>query len=394
MSDDGYQPTRQQDTIEGDASGAANYQRGIPGLGQKLLDRYEIFGIREGGFGVVFFVTDEKTQRDYAVKTYKPEFAHLLPSIEQFHAEVNFWIALDPHPNIVKAHFVEIIQGQPYLFLDYIAGGVSLRDRLRSVTLEKEQAIEFAYQLCLAMDFANQNLEIVHGDLKPENILIDPNGILKVTDFGLAHRVQVSQGQYPRLSMGSWPYAAPERFRGEVEDSRSDIYSFGVILYELLTGKLPYPFALNQAPQDLFKQFSSFHWERGAHHLSHRMYYGALFDPSDGIIVKCLDDQAERYLNFAGLRRSFEHQFKLVPRPYITPVKPDEDDLHQRALSLHKIGHFGEALSLYNRLLQQHPNQAILWFDAAQTLLAVGQGETARSFLQRAIELDPALKTK
>jgi serine/threonine protein kinase len=386
-----YQPTSQDPTPK-NSTEIVDSRGVLPQLGQKLLNRYEIFGVKEGGLGVIFFVTDLKTQRDYAVKTYKSNDAHLRPNIEQFHAEVNFWIKLEPHPNIVTAHFVEVIQEQAYLFMDYITGGenTSLRDWLREGNLNKDQAVNFAYQLCLAMEFANRKDEIVHGDLKPENILIDENGILKVTDFGLAHAVQISQGQYPKLNMGSWPYAAPERFKKEVEDSRSDIYSFGIILYELLTGKFPYPFQLSQSPSDLFKQLSDFHAGRGGHSLSEQMYYGD--DPSGGIIAKCIDDQGERYINFAGLRRSLEFRFKLTP-PKDDP-KPKQDNLHQRALTLHKIGYFAEALLLYNRLLQQHPRDAALWFDAAQTLLADGQRDTAAHFLKQAFHLDPTLERK
>lgn len=395
MTSDDYQPTLQQNDELGSHKNT-EYRQEFWQLGQRLLDRYEIFGIRQGGFGIVYFVTDVETKQDYAVKTYKPEFAHSLQNIEQFQTEVRFWINLERHPNIVKAHFVEVIHERPYLFMDYVTGGAvtSLRDWLRRAKLSNDQAFGFAYQLCLAMEFANQKAEIVHGDLKPENILIDGNGILKVTDFGLAHRLQISQGQYPRLNMGSWPYAAPERFKREVEDCRSDIYSFGIILYELLTGKLPYPFELSQSPKALFKQLSDFHAGRGAHHLSEQLYYGGLSDPSGGIIVKCIDDQAERYLNFTGLRRSLEHRFKLAPSKYDASMKPRGEDLHQRALALHKTGHFSEALSLYNSLLQQHPSEAILWFDAAQTLFAIGQADTARSFMKRACELDPIIESK
>ncbi len=275
MMDDGYQPTLPQSNQSNRNEPKYN-RKGFADIGQKLLNRYEIFRIKQGGFGIVYLVTDLKTGQEYAVKTYKHEFAYLTVNIEQFLSEVNFWINLEPHPNIVKAHFVEVIDERPYLFLDYVDGGIttSLRDWIRQGQITKDQAVDFAYQLCLAMEFANQKTEIVHGDLKPENILIDKEGTLKVTDFGLAHRVQISNGRYPRLGMGSWPYASPERLKGEVEDARSDIYSFGVLFYEMLTGKLPYPFPLLDSAEKLEKQFFNFHAERVDASFCRQFYYG------------------------------------------------------------------------------------------------------------------------
>ncbi|HET9914183.1 MAG TPA: protein kinase [Anaerolineales bacterium] len=390
MMDDGYQPTLPHGN-QSDRNEPKDDRKGLADVGQQLLNRYEIFRIKQGGFGIVYFVTDHKTGQEYAVKTYKPEFAHLTPSTEQFLSEVNFWINLEPHPNIVKAHFVEVIGKQPYLFLDYVDGGAntSLRDWIWHGQISRDQAIDFAYQLCLAMEFANQKTEIVHGDLKPENILIDKEGTLKVTDFGLAHRVQIASGHYPRLSMGSWPYASPERFKGEVEDARSDMYSFGVIFHEMLTAKLPYPFPLLDYAEGLEKQFYNFHTRGGGRELCEKFYYGSIPDPSDGILLKCLDNQADRFINFSGLRRSLEKRFHIDPSKYVGRSKPKGTDLHQRALALHKIGHFSEAMVLYNTVLQQRPNEAVLWFDAAQTLLATGQNEIAQSFLNKARDLDP-----
>ena len=386
-----YQPTRRSEEIP--SSPLSDSSPGLPALGSRLLNRYEIFGIRQGGLGVVYLVTDRQTGQQYAIKTYKPEFKHLAPGIEQFRSEVEFWINLEPHPNIVKAHFVEVVDGQPHLFMEYVDGGTrtSLRDWMRQGPLSREQAAGFAYQLCLAMEFANRTTEIVHGDLKPENILIDSNGVLKVTDFSLAHRVQISQGSYPRLQMGSWPYASPERFKGEVEDARSDMYSFGILFYEMLTGQLPYPFPLLDQAEGMEAQLRHFHLGRGGHELCQEFYYGSRTDPTNEILLKCLDDQAERFINFSGLRKSLEKRFSIDPAQYTSRLGSAGTDLHQRALALHRIGRFSEAMLLYNTLLQRHPYSAVLWFDAAQTLSAAGQHETAEAFLKRARELDSSV---
>ncbi len=434
MLHDDYQLTRQPNSLSGEPLEETEYPPSFPRIGQKLLDRYEIHTInKKGGFGIVFFVTDLKTNRDYAVKTYKPEFAGQFSSIEQFKAEIDFWINLEPHPNIVRAYFVEVIQNQPYLFMEYIRGS-SLRDRLgdslKQFKQEREllrdslkqfrpeeeqellrffdanhlrgfdanQAIHFVYQLCLGMEFANRKREVAHCDLKPENILIDEQGILKVTDFGLARRIQVKNGIYPRLDAGTWAYTPPEMFSGQAMNSQSDIFALGVIFYEMLTGKLPYPFELSRDPKTQFKQLSDFHSQNRMHELSQKIYYADIPDMPIGlnnrevnhIISGCLDHfSSERFRSFAQLREQLEYQLKL--QPLSTSSQPSHDDSYQRALSLHKIGRYSEALSVFNRLLQQHPNEGQLWLDAARTLLEIGDLHTAQRFLYQVLHLNPQL---
>jgi serine/threonine protein kinase len=105
------------------------------------------------------------------------------------------------------------------------------------------------------MDAAVRNGEVAHLDLKPENLMIAADGTLKVTDFGSARHVQVVNGRYPGVSNGSWPYMAPEWFGDKPVDSRGDIYSCGVVLYEMLTGHLPFEIDYNG---DLFAQMSGY----------------------------------------------------------------------------------------------------------------------------------------
>lgn len=396
---DGHLPTRQQDSSKREPPGLAEHRQWFPTLGQRLLDRYEIFGVRRGELFVVFFVTDLETNQDYAVKTYRPEFADFLPTVEQFKAEVSFWINLEPHPNIVKAYFIQVIDDQPYLFMEYVSGGAqtNLREWMRTRPFGAPQAIPLVYQLCLGMEFANRKGEIAHLDLKPENILINKKATLKVTDFGLAHRVRTIQGQYPRMDAGTWPYTAPQRFNNQAEDCRSDVYAFGVILYEMVTGKLPYPFQLDKDPQIQFEQLANFHAGQGAADLSEDMYYhgvaGVDLEGVGIVISGCMSHfPSRRYRNFTVLREILESEFNLTPPKYAITPSPSDDDLHSQALALYRIGRYSEALSLFNRLLQQRPDEGRLWLDVALALLANGQARSAHYFLERALRLDPTLE--
>ncbi len=382
---DAYVPTQRQDLAD-DASSRSTAYQGLPRLGQCLLDRYKVFGIKQGGLSVVFFVVDLETNRKYAAKTYRPELAGSATILERFKAEVDVWINLESHPNIVTAHFVELIAGRPYLFLEYVSTETSLRDRLAG-PLGGSRAIEFAYQLSVGMEFANLKGEIAHLDLKPENLLIAEGDVLKVTDFGLAHHVRVAQGVYPRVGGGTWQYASPEQFAGGVEDTRSDIYSFGLIFYEMLAGRLPFPFRLSQDPATRFKQLSDFYARDGHRELA--VHDGQI--APDSIISGCLSHLEYRFSDFTMLRSALEREFRLRASDRVGAAPGVDATLHDRALALYRIGRYSESLSLFNRLLQQQPNAGQLWLDAAQALLANGQPESARRFLQRAVELDPSL---
>ena len=405
---DEYQPTSQSDSLPGEPPEWAEYRRGFPLLGQKLLDRYEIFQVREGGFGVVFGVTDLKTNREYAAKTYKPEFANKYASVEQFRAEAAFWLNLEPHPNIVRVYFVEEIQGQPYLFMEYVNGGsaTSLRDWLRYGRLGESQAIHFAYQLCLGMDFANREGEVAHGDLKPENLLIDRHDVLKITDFGLAHQIEVKDGKYARAAAGTWAYVPPEKFANQPVDGRWDIFAFGMIFYEMLTGKLPYPFELSHDPHVQFKQLSDFHKREGLRELTKALYYDGIpgCDRDLGVLLNsCLQD-LERTRDFKEVRQMMEQHLAqylpvtsnplspgFIPDVPVASAAPSLADLRRKAYSLSKIGQHSQALSILNRLLVHYPEDGRLWLEAGINLLAVGNKSSAYQLMQQAIRLNPQL---
>ena len=362
-------------------------------LGETLLGRYTIFGMRRGGFGVVIFVRDGGG-REYAVKTYLGE--RTLP--QEFRDEAAFWISLAPHPNIVRAHFVEMDGDRPLLFLDFIDGGprTSLRERLGEGPIAERLALQWAHEFILGMEFANARGEVAHLDLKPENLLITRDGTLKITDFGLARRVRIVDGRFPRANAGTWPYAAPELFMGKPAAARSDVYAFGVILYEMLSGRLPYPFATNVASEKLYEELAAFHERGGAHKLAEQLYYGSAkpFQPSEpvGILLSGCVETHDRIRSFSELRHTFEQLFPQFRDEAKSPAPAlADDDRYRQAMALHRLGQFSAALRVFNTLLQAQPGVARYWMDAAETLLATDDRTTAREFLERALELDPKL---
>jgi len=370
-------------------------------LGDRLFGKYEIFDVRTGGMGIVYMVTDPQAGTKYAVKTYKPELVGVLPAAEQFEKEIEIWLKLGPHPNIVKAYFVEIYHKQPFLFLEYVHSGVfaNLREWLRAGGINAQVAISFAYDVCLGLEYANQQTELAHLDLKPANLLTSERPVVKVTDFGLAHYVRVVEGHYPRQLFGSWIYAPPERFAGEVEDLRSDVYAFGVILHELLTGELPYPFPLNGNAETCFRTLEEFHANGGMNQVSERLYYkripGVEGIGASVILSGCLTHfQSERVNSFTVIRELLEEHFQLRTPEHNPDSTLSVAELREHALSLSRIGHHTEARDLLNSLLRDNPQDGRLWLDAARVLLAAGDPSCARSFLEHAVKLEPALKSE
>jgi len=194
--------------------------------------------IGRGGMGIVYKAARADGQA-VAVKVLSPRYASAPEFIERFTREAEALTKLS-HPNIVAIHSSGVHDSVPYLVMEYVEG-TSLRRKIREKALTAERSIEIASQVCDALQFAHKH-GIVHRDIKPENILIDPQGNVKIADFGLA-KLTSTDGTRLTLSnavMGTPHYMAPEQLEKSSDvDERADLFSLGVVLYEMLTGELP-----------------------------------------------------------------------------------------------------------------------------------------------------------
>lgn len=373
-------PTTPQDT-----SAAPEPGRFDPAMvpGARILGYYETFEINEGGFSYVLGLTDVRSGEKVAAKVPKPGHGRA-SSLEEFRREVAIWLDLPSHPNIVTARFVQELHGSPALFMDYIEGTVfrTARELMASRRLDLQTVIDFGSQICLGMEAASRDRELVHLDLKPENLMID-KGTIRIADFGLAHRVRVTNGAYEKRYAGSWPYAAPERFANEPCDSRADVYSLGVILYEMLTGTLPYPFELADDPADAYGQLRDFHADRGMSAVC-----SALGIPGD--IGEVLTTFLSPWRDERG--RSFREARRLMQELGARPATPDAEGFTTterlaRVEGLQAVGEHSTALTLLNRLLMEEPQNGTLYLAAARSLDATGNSESAARFRERALRI-------
>ncbi|MFI5454646.1 MAG: protein kinase [Isosphaerales bacterium] len=180
-------------------------------VGDWIGGRFQVFDVHEGGMSLVYVVNDQMNgpgPKVVALKTLRRELLRSRIRVSRFAAECRLWVQLGEHPNIVRAHSVEIIDGRPYVVLELIQGG-DLNRWIGTPRLDLRQAIRFGYQFCLGMEHALRQGLHCHRDIKPGNLLVTEDGTLKITDFGLARVSEEMVAVRPELPDGSIPLAEP-----------------------------------------------------------------------------------------------------------------------------------------------------------------------------------------
>ncbi len=208
-------------------------------IGQILGNRYELIEkVGGGGMALVYKARCKLLNRFVAVKILRPDFTNDEEFIKRFKIEAQAAASLS-HPNIVSIYDVGNEEDIHYIVMEYI-DGATLKEYLEEKgALDWKEAVNISIQICLAIKHAHEN-NIVHRDIKPHNILFTKEGMIKVTDFGIARAVTSSTITMVGGTIGSVHYFSPEQARGGFTDEKSDIYSLGIVLYELLTGTLPF----------------------------------------------------------------------------------------------------------------------------------------------------------
>lgn len=202
-------------------------------------NRYELIEkIGSGGMAVVYKARCRLLNRFVAIKMLRPEFNDDVEFLKRFETEAQAAASLS-HPNIVSVYDVGVHDNIHYIVMEYVEG-VTLKDFLReNGPLPIEKIVDFSLQIASALEHAHSK-KIIHHDIKPHNIIITESGLLKVTDFGLARAVSASTTVASSGAIGSVHYASPEQARGLFTDMRSDLYSFGITMYEMTTGRVPF----------------------------------------------------------------------------------------------------------------------------------------------------------
>ena len=378
----------------------------------------------EGGFGKVFLVYDRDTDEICALKLLRPELAAQIDLQEQFRGEAMIWMEFERHPNIVNVRAVDIFNGSLFIALQFIPPGVlgdnCIDEILRNRRISQQTAIKWAIELCDALIHAKSKGMIAHRDLKPSNLMIDSEGVLKVTDFGLALFDVDPTNRAINISPSGTPaYMPPEQFRHDSRpDNRSDIYSFGIVLFEILTGG-HLPFRIGKTdPNHYFEYFYNLHLT----------YELPIIDtPLYPIIEQCLRKSPEqRYQSFKNIRQDLLMLFEEATGSAFVPISKEEmnasehnnyavsyhmlGDLkrankhidlsiraapyyapayNNKAAFLADIGQVHEAVELWTILTKHHPELARPFYNIGNYQMQIGRTENAIRFFKKTIEREP-----
>jgi len=207
------------------------------GIGQHIGD-YEILSVLGmGGMGKVYKVRNVIADRVEAMKILLPDLISSQSLADRFLREIRLLATLN-HPNIAALRTALTFQNQLVMVMEFVEGE-TLANRLARAPLSTAEVVNYADQILSALSYAHKQ-NIIHRDIKPANMMLTPQGTVKLMDFGIARSVTDGSLTTTGTTLGSLNYMPPEQVRGEAADARSDIYSFGVSLYEMLTGKLPF----------------------------------------------------------------------------------------------------------------------------------------------------------
>ena len=364
-------------------------------IGDQIEGRWEIFNILSGGAGVVYIVYDHAFREPFAAKTFRDEIFARSPLIgARFEREALAWIKLDIHPNVTEARMVEKIEGKPFLFLEYVSGGdLAAWIGTPRLTEDLPQVLRFAVQFCDGMIHASTKGIRAHRDIKPRNCMITADGVLKVTDFGLAKLHEDDfVGDTPSTgrqdfslsmtAMGTCTHMAPEQFKNAKQvDTRADIYSFGVMLFQMVSGKLP---------------FNGENWNDLEHmHMTQRPPLLACRERQLAQLVEtCLEKEPrKRFSDFKQIRDRLSSIYEKVAGVPIAEaakgVVLTSIQWSNKGSSLDNLGMRRESIACYDSAIRSNPKFASAWFNKGVALFGSGQPDAALKCYDRAIELDP-----
>ena len=209
-------------------------------IGRVLGDRYRLVtAVGTGASAHVYLADDVSLQRQVAIKVLHPALAGDQAFLKRFRAEARAVAALN-HPNILRVYDWGEEDGEPYLVLEYLAGGSLRQIYDTGVLLTPEQAVRIGIEACAGLDYAHRR-GLVHRDIKPANLLFDADGRLRIADFGLARALAEAAWTEPDGAiLGTARYAAPEQVEGWVLDGKADVYGLALVLYEGVTGESPF----------------------------------------------------------------------------------------------------------------------------------------------------------
>ena len=377
IAQEGYQSRLARDAAGGPHDASEFYK-----VGEKIGGRYEVSAIHHGELGVVYGCFDHQTKLPRALKTVRARHARDKQVLSLFESEAAVWISLEKHPYIVRAYLVERFKNLPYVITQYVRGPEGMEGDLRGwlghPRLTLPVAVAMALQIAQGMQHAVRKVpNLVHRDLKPGNILVSGEAKAMVTDFGLVHAAQ--------SGAGTPAYMSPDQWRGEALDARSDIYTYGCIMFEMFTAHRLFP-ALTE------RDWESAHLESAPVDLTRLV--PELPGEIDRFVRRCLEkDPAARPQNWDEIVAFFAGwYYHLTGKAVVLDFSSlglDAAEWVNAGYSFHNLKKFEEALSAFERALDLDANDVDTWFFKGITLADLKRHEEALAAYDKALTLDP-----
>jgi len=352
-----------------------------------LKKEFNILDIKMGGKGIVFICKNTST-RDYtAIKTLRTDKFNSI-NIKQFEIEAEIWISLGKHKNIVYAWIYHIINKRPFILMEVINGD-TLSGLIKSHKLKLESSLSIAVQICQGMEYAqkifkesNQDQEFIHGDLSTNNILITLDNIAKITDFGMSRVIK--NEETGKVIGGTLFYMSPEQHMKKNESIGvcSDVYSLGCILYEMITGKLPFDYI--DTEDYIYKNSNC----NPVPFKDRNVFVDKTIEE---IVMKCLAKQTnKRYSNFFELRIELERfsNYKAIEVKEKDEVL-NELELISRADSFVRLKKYKEALTIYKKVLKINPSDKRYLNNAGDNCLKLEEYDKAIIYFNTLIQFHP-----
>ncbi|MBF0566254.1 MAG: tetratricopeptide repeat protein [Nitrospirae bacterium] len=370
---------------------------------------YRVNAVKKGGMGIVYLCYDLRFKRLVALKSFQDSHLKDRAKVKRFIWEAETWIRLEKHPNIVQAYYVEMVENRPYICIEYVEGderfGSDLVGWIRKGVLDLPGILDFAIQICSGMIHADKKFTdlgriFIFRDIKPSNIMVTKERVVKITDFGLvklAHEIDSDPTldtpanlsadmdtmilSRPGTIAGTPPYMAPELWEGQSIDNGVDIYAFGCLLYEMITG-LP-PFSANNIDEMMDKHLLE-------------VPKPLPFAPKsvNVIISKCLEkNRSKRYANFSEIKNDLTPIYEAVTgTKYVQLATGDNLDVWElvnKGISLLNLKYYNDALNCFNQAIESMPNFAEAYLNRAVLYRALNDFPHALADYVTAINLKP-----
>lgn len=394
---------------------AITYTREMPAVmaqpgeyehGAQIGDRYDVVDVRRGGMGVVFLCYDHTEREPVALKSFQARLLESPRAVARFEQEALTWIRLEKHRHIVQARLVQKFGDRPFLILEHVSGPEGLDVDLRSWIERKRMtlplALTFGLHIALGMQHATRRVPgLVHRDLKPANILVTQDAVAKVTDFGLVRSLDfedlpagepdpdpASSDRLTRAGavLGTAPYLSPEQCRSAPVDQRADIYAFGCVLYEMLTGQTIFP----------VRKFDD--WVQA--HLNQQPAFPpglqaslppALTELTLACLRKAPDDRPDSWSRIVETLAPIYTQITgETPALEISGPALAVHELMDKGYSLTELGKYVEAIAAYDRAIALQPDDPWAWARKGRTLRLLGRLPAALDAYDEALRLRPS----